>query len=336
MRFLTPLVCGAAAFIAASSAHAMDYSYRVFGKQIVIDATGEIEMDEASRLSNWLSLSAQSWGHRRAYTIVFDSPGGAMYGGVKMADIVARHGLNTGVAHGGECASACVMAWAAGVHKSTATDARIGVHMARDGDYQIASDATLFYAQFVKRTGAPASVVAGLVSTPPQEVYWLSLAELRAWNTTIVDEADTPLNRAYRPQVAQPMPAPTPQPKYAAPNGMLLIPLLSLIMIAAPVYMLTRKPPAFGRRWKPPVVKSRHSNKKAGDPPSPPKLLKEAKPLNGLQRDRPQPTEERPVTEFGRLCENVKDLPSKEQASRLREHFGVFGGARREEGRGRR
>ena len=208
--------------------------------------------------------------------------------------------------------------------------------MARDGDYQIASDATFFFAQFVKRTGAPASVVAGLVSTPPQEVYWLSLAELRAWNTTIVDEADTPLNRAYRPQVAQPMPAPTPQPKYAAPNGMLLIPLLSLIMIAAPVYMLTRKPSAFGRRWKPPVVESRHSNKKAGDPPSPPTLPKEAKPLNGLQRDRPQPTEERPVTEFGRLCENVKDLPSKEQASRLREHFGVFGGARRAEGRGRR
>jgi hypothetical protein len=57
---------------------------------------------------------------------------------------------------------------------------------------------------------------------------------------------------------------------------------------------------------------------KAGDPPSPPKLLKEAEPLNGLQRDRPQPTEERPVAEFGRLCENVKDLPSKEQASRLR------------------
>ena len=128
------------------------------------------------------------------------------------------------------------MAWAAGVHKSTATDARIGVHMARDGDYHIASDATLFYARFVKQTGAPASVVAGLVSTPPQEVYWLSPAELRAWNTTIVDEADTPLNRAYRPQVA------TPQPKYVAPDGMLLIPLLSLIMIAVPIYMLTRKP----------------------------------------------------------------------------------------------
>jgi hypothetical protein len=268
MRFLTPLVCGAAAFIAASCAHAMDYSYRVFGNQIVIDATGEIEVDEASRLFNW--IDAQRWRHRKAYTIVFDSPGGNMYGGVQMAGVVARFRLNTGVAHGGGCASACVMAWSAGVHKSTATDARIGVHMARDGEDQIASDATLFYARFVKQTGAPASVVAGLVSTPPQEVYWLSLAELRAWNTTIVDEADTPLNRAYRSQVAQPTPAPQPEqpqttfdpnhvvrdycgmhpdaascqaPKYAAPNGMLLIPLLSLIMIAAPVYMLTRKPP---------------------------------------------------------------------------------------------
>jgi hypothetical protein len=243
MKLKTCLMAAAlaVAFIAASSAHAMDYSYRVFGKQIVIDATGEIEMDEASRLFNW--INAQRWGHRKAYTIVFDSPGGYMVGGVQMASVVERFRLNTGVAHGGECASACVMAWAAGVHKSSATDARIGVHMARDGD-QIASDGTLFYARFVKQTGAPASVVAGLVSTPPQEVYWLSLTELRAWNTTIVDEADTPLNRAYRPQVAQPTPAPTPQPKYAAPNGMLLIPLLSLIMIAAPVYMLTRKPQA--------------------------------------------------------------------------------------------
>ena len=250
MRFLMPLVCGAAAFIVASSAHAMEYSYRVFGKQIVIDATGEIEMDEASRLSNWLSFSAQRWGHRRAYTIVFDSPGGYMSGGLQMAAIVARHGLNTGVAHGGECASACVMGWAAGVHKSTATDARIGVHMAAYGD-QIAADGTLFYARFVKQAGAPDSVVAGLISTPPQEVYWLSLAEIRAWNAVIVDAEDTPLNRTHRPPVARstPMPEPTPTPEptrttVAAPDGMLLIPLLSLIMIAAPIYMLTRKPPA--------------------------------------------------------------------------------------------
>jgi hypothetical protein len=110
----------------------MDYSYRVIGRQIVIDATGEIEMDERDRLAYW--LSTQNWGHRQAHTIVFDSGGGSMAGGIQMAGIVERYRLNTGVAHGGECASACVMAWSAGVHKSTATDAKIGVHMARNGD----------------------------------------------------------------------------------------------------------------------------------------------------------------------------------------------------------
>jgi hypothetical protein len=239
---------------AASSAHAMDYSYRVIGRQIVIDASGEIESDEAARLFNW--ISAQRWGHRRPYTIVFDSPGGAMRGGWEMASVVARFGLNTGVAHGGKCASACVLAWAAGAHKSSATDARIGVHMARIGD-EIASDDTLAYARYVKQTGAPNSVVAGLISTPPESVYWLSLAELRQWNTIIVDGADTPLNRAYRPQVPTSEPAPSPEPGFD-PNavhwpsrlvtldtGMLPLLLVSLFLIAASTsstYLLRRRP----------------------------------------------------------------------------------------------
>jgi hypothetical protein len=63
-------------------------------------------------------------------------------------------------------------------------------------------------------------------------------------------------------------------------------------------------------------------------------------PLDGLQRDRPaRPTEgrasERP-SDFSRLSESVKDLPPKEQASRVRQHFGILGGARPAVGRGRR
>ena len=76
------------------------------------------------------------------------------------------------------------------------------------------------------------------------------------------------------------------------------------------------------------------------DPPSPPKYLKNVRPLEGLQRDRPaRPTEgrasERP-SDFSRLSESVKDLPPKEQVSRVRQHFGILGGARPAVGRGRR
>ena len=72
----------------------------------------------------------------------------------------------------------------------------------------------------------------------------------------------------------------------------------------------------------------------------PPVVLKKVRPLDGLQRDRPaRPTEgrasERP-SDFSRLCESVTPLPPKEQASRVRQHFGILGGARPAEGPGRR
>jgi hypothetical protein len=88
----------------------------------------------------------------------------------------------------------------------------------------------------------------------------------------------------------------------------------------------------FDRRRKWPVVEPRRStvNEKAVAPPLPPKhppshpkYLKKARPLDGLQRDRPQAAEQ-----FSRLCGSIEDLPPKEQASRLREHFGMLGGAR--------
>ena len=64
-------------------------------------------------------------------------------------------------------------------------------------------------------------------------------------------------------------------------------------------------------RPKPPVVEPRRSV----EPPSPPK---------------------HPPPPFSRLCEGIEALPPKQQASRVREHFGTVGGARPAEGRGRK
>jgi hypothetical protein len=57
------------------------------------------------------------------------------------------------------------------------------------------------------------------------------------------------------------------------------------------------------------------SDRQYVDPPSPPK---------------------HPPSPFSRLCESMKDAPPNEQASRVREHFGIVGGARPAEGRGRK
>jgi len=65
-----------------------------------------------------------------------------------------------------------------------------------------------------------------------------------------------------------------------------------------------------------------------------------ALPLDWLQLDRPaRPTEQRASerpSDFRLVAESVEDLPPKEQASRVREHFGIFGGARPVERRGRK
>ena len=93
------------------------------------------------------------------------------------------------------------------------------------------------------------------------------------------------------------------------------------------------------RRRKPPVVEPRRStmNEKAVDPPSPPKYvdppspppyLKNVRPLDRLQRESSPQAGKQAAERFSRLCESVEDLPPKEQASRSREHFGIFGGAR--------
>jgi hypothetical protein len=62
-------------------------------------------------------------------------------------------------------------------------------------------------------------------------------------------------------------------------------------------------------------------------------------PLDGLQRDRSPRTAERASkrpSDFSRLCASIKDLPPKEQANRMRDYFGILGGARPAEGRDRK
>jgi hypothetical protein len=90
------------------------------------------------------------------------------------------------------------------------------------------------------------------------------------------------------------------------------------------------------RRRKPPVVEPSRSTVDAPSPPK--KYLENAKPLDGLQRDRLRPTDagKQAAERFSRLCESIEDLPPKEQTSQVREHFGIFGGTRPTEGRGRK
>jgi hypothetical protein len=111
--------------------------------------------------------------------------------------------------------------------------------------------------------------------------------------------------------------------------------LAGLAAFLAIIYECIQK---FSRRKPPPVVEPRRStvNQKAVDPPSPPKYLKNVRPLDGLQRESSRQAGKQAAERFSRLCESVEVLAPKEQASGVREYFGIFGGGRPPEGRGRK
>jgi hypothetical protein len=115
--FVTALVSlSTAALVLASSesASAMNYNYRVYKKQIVINASGDIELDEAKTFSGWLKNVAPRWKGRNPTAIIFDSLGGNTFGAFDLGNVIAHDRLTTGVGHGGVCASSCVLAWASG------------------------------------------------------------------------------------------------------------------------------------------------------------------------------------------------------------------------------
>jgi hypothetical protein len=164
--------------IGSGPATAMDYSWRSYSDKIVIDAVGEIKVDETKNFITWVEQARREWNGRRATAIVLNSGGGSVAGGREMGIMIA---------HGGQCSSACVLIWSAGAFKSVGDDSRVGVHMARnieDGDPAV--DGTIFTLHWLQKTGAPNSVVVGAMSTKPDDIYWLSENELIAWGAKIV------------------------------------------------------------------------------------------------------------------------------------------------------
>lgn len=104
-------------------------------------ARGDIEWDSAAALKAFLAAEqVQPQPGRGRIEVCFDSPGGDMYGAFQLGELIRATGLDTCVERGyppatgqgpavpAVCASACVFAFAGGVHRMIGPGAVIGVH----------------------------------------------------------------------------------------------------------------------------------------------------------------------------------------------------------------
>ncbi|MBR1156892.1 ATP-dependent Clp protease proteolytic subunit [Bradyrhizobium sp. JYMT SZCCT0428] len=114
-----------------------------------------------------------------------NSDGGNLLEAVRIADAVRFAKISTNVGRSATCASACFLIFAAGEAKYANNSARIGVHGASDKDVRSSRAATTSMAEIAKALDVPSPIIRRMVNTPPGEVEWLSLADLRSMGADV-------------------------------------------------------------------------------------------------------------------------------------------------------
>lgn len=192
----------AAALLAGGPGMAADYSYRVVGQRLVVAVSGRIDEDELRAFEAWKERIILAEGSILAAmpiaALVLNSGGGSVTGALDLAAYVRARKLDTGVAAGGTCSSSCFTVWAAGVRRSVAPDARIGVHAVTSvslqqsgqstttivvGDINASGNARV--AQALAAYGTPGSIIRRMAATPPSDMYWFNSGDYAAMDATI-------------------------------------------------------------------------------------------------------------------------------------------------------
>jgi hypothetical protein len=218
--FRLALVLLAIGLTYASPSSGMDFSLLSPGDpKVVVSAVGEIlpgDNDKLRRFVQALPANASFTG------ILLQSPGGNLSEGVRLASTIRDRRITTGVAN--MCASACFLMFAAGANKVVFDNARVGVHSASmHGVETVTSQAvTTLMARMAAELNVPPAIIGRMVTTPPDQMAWLSREELTLMGVrfaTTTDQPSSPPAPVLHPSVgSQPAPTPPNPPSFAPPE----------------------------------------------------------------------------------------------------------------------
>lgn len=172
-----------------------------------IMAIGEIKYDDVVRLDNYVSKLPK----KKHIAIYFNSPGGNLYGGMRLGKYFKLNGIKTVIQGDSICASACALAFLGGTDSngnkwmSSTTTSSLGFHAfsKKNGNKYGSSDniqnivsEVLRYGQYVN---APMEIFIKQFSTPSSDIYWFSIKEelslgIKVWdikNNYFLDEKPT-------------------------------------------------------------------------------------------------------------------------------------------------
>ena len=121
---------------------------------------------------------------KRVTSVRLNSQGGNLLEGARLAEAVRTAKVATHVGQNATCASACFLIFAAGETKYAFVRARIGVHGASENGTG-SRRGTKAMAHIAEQLDVPESIIRRMVNTPPNDVTWLSLNDLRLMGADI-------------------------------------------------------------------------------------------------------------------------------------------------------
>ena len=157
-------------------------SFNLKDDRVEISVSGNIAPGDIDALM--ASIKAANDAGKLVTSLRLNSEGGNLLEAVRLAAAVKLAKISTNVGQSATCASACFLIFAAGETKYANISARIGVHNAAEKGV-VSRAATTSMADVAKALDVPWSIIRRMINTPPGEVEWLSLADLRLMGTTV-------------------------------------------------------------------------------------------------------------------------------------------------------
>jgi hypothetical protein len=157
-------------------------SFNLKDDSVELSVSGDIAPGDADLLK--ARIKAANDAGKQVTSLQLNSAGGNLLEAVRLADAVRFARMSTNVGQSATCASACFLIFAAGETKYANYRARIGVHGAADKGVESRA-ATTSMADVAKALDVPWSIIRRMINTPPGEVEWLSLADLRLMGTKV-------------------------------------------------------------------------------------------------------------------------------------------------------
>lgn len=149
---------------------------------VEISISGKIASGDADLVA--ARIKAATDAGKLVTSVRLNSEGGNLLEGVRLAAVVRSAKLATNVGQNSTCASACFFVFAAGEAKFAYVHARIGVHGASE-DGSESRKGTVAMARIAEELTVPSSIIRRMVNTPPNEMTWLSLNDLRLMGADI-------------------------------------------------------------------------------------------------------------------------------------------------------